>query len=208
MQSLIIADEIFAAIQNYESDGITPQKALLNMAFVMEQQAREMLIKEGYGVWPEYLTGDIDHDREEWNSEALQLLSYRLPYPLHECAMVILETDKVRELIMASTHGADLAISMSKLISMSLLPAELENYSLIQNYIEPDKKRQKGRRKGGKATALERKKEADLEARAVQKAWNGLSQPDREKAGILAKRFNCTAQTIRNRMKRKLSSDE
>ncbi len=202
MESFIGADEVFSAIQNYESDGISPQKALLKMTFVMEQQARDILTKEGYGVRPEYLSGDHDSDQAEWVSEALHLLDYRLPYPLHECAMIILEADNFREMVESTDDAACLAMSMTKLLSMSLLPAELKNYSLIQSYAEPDKKRQKGRSKGGKSAAKEKKAEADIKAKAVQRAWYELNKPERNKAAILAERFGVTPKTIRQYMKR------
>lgn len=211
MQSLINSDELFTAIQNFESDGIASEEALLNMIFVMDKQAKAILSKNGYGIYEQYITGDDEVDQQEWINEAFQLLDYSLPYPISECAMIIIEAETARQEVENLRDKFVLAMSITKLITLSLLPNEVKNYSLLTKYKSAEQGRVKGRSKGGRTTADDRRADANEFTKQIQEAERQLAlagKPKPNRASILAERFGVTAKTIRNHLKKELIDEK
>lgn len=208
METFIDPDELFTAIQNFEYDGIASEEAILNMVSVMDRQAKAILSKNGLGVHQDYLTGDKELDDLEWVNEALHLLDYNLNYPFRECAMLIVEAGNAR---LQVEHGQDklgLAMCMTKLIALSLLPNEVKNYTLITRYKKADEGRVEGRKKGGKTTAADRKSDSDDLTRRMREAERRLRTTKTHGVDLeLAEIFGVTPRTIRNHRKKVLPED-
>jgi hypothetical protein len=208
MKTLLDPDEIFTAIENYDSDGISTEKAISQMLVVMEEQAKEILTEDGYHPYPEMLTGDIENDKQEWISEALQLIHYDLHYPSSLCPLIILEADNIRESL--ANNNADtssLMIAYTRVVVMTLAQNDMESILEVNKYkeylSERRKKSQEGRSKGGVAAAEEKRKEAGRITEKIADLWVRKSAiPERNRASVIAEQLDLSPQTVRRHLKK------
>lgn len=115
-------------------DGEQPDHIIHNMLFNFEQQARKVLTQGGYGVDKAYLTpNDPEQDRITWLNEAYQLLDTALWFAEFQAVISLIEQANIRHYIEEGNASA-VAISMAKLVAITLLPNDTDTQAIIKDY--------------------------------------------------------------------------
>jgi hypothetical protein len=115
-------------------DGSPTDYIIDNMLLNFERQARAVLTDAGYGVQECYLTpNEPEIDRQEWLNEAFHLLDDQLPFELEQAALSLIEQANIRHYI-EEGDASSVAISMAKLVAITLLPNNTNTQAIIQYY--------------------------------------------------------------------------